>query len=528
MKSLFPKVSFRKKQLILLLSLITFSVVLFTLVTIWYVERNTRKMIDETLLSVAYGAHMLVGDDYHDKIENEHSITPEEYDRTRKDLRDFASQVSAKEVYSYVFYNNELKWTSGVLDNEEFFSGYPVAEEKMIDIYYKPLEEGKIQHVNYEDTYGSVRSVFIPFTSPSGKKYVVGADYDYDEVEQMLWGIVLIFALMGIVILLVAYMLGYILFRRVSAPLTRIAGFANELIKNDYELSPNSRQYLYDVSQMQKGELGVLSETFLRLQSSLKQYIHNLKETTAAKENLESQLQVASSIQMGMLPKEYQGFPEHKEFDICGYMKPAREVGGDLYNFFMIDDEHLGFTIGDVSDKGVPAALFMAMTNTLVKAIATGGYSPADVLYRLNNSLCSENEQGMFVTLFLGKLNIKTGLLQYANAGHNPFILFTANDISYQKLKPGIVLAAFENFVFINEEIQLNSGDKLLMYTDGVTEAMNAALALYGEPKLLETTIAHSPDSVHDLVAAVMHDVEQHAAGYEQSDDITILALHIT
>jgi len=236
-------------------------------------------------------------------------------------------------------------------------------------------------------------------------------------------------------------------------------------------------------------------------------------------------LRIASAIQMGMIPKEYEGFPEISEFSISGFMKPAREVGGDLYNFFMIDDEHLCFTIGDVSDKGIPAALFMAMTNTLIKAIALTGISPAEVLFKVNNELCRENEQGMFVTLFLGKLNIKTGLVEYANAGHNPSIIIRNNKSEYQKLASGIVLAAFENFSFINEQLTLASGDAILMYTDGVTEAMNAEHKLFGEEKLLDVVTSQSDTSVTNLIESVIHAVETHVQAYEQSDDITVLAL---
>lgn len=261
------------------------------------------------------------------------------------------------------------------------------------------------------------------------------------------------------------------------------------------------------------------------MQSSIKHYISDLKRTTAAKESLESQLRIASAIQMGMLPKEVDGFCNHKEFGICGFMKPAREVGGDLYNFFMIDEEHLGFTIGDVSDKGIAAALFMSMTNTLIKAIALTDVSPAEVLFKVNNELCKGNEQSMFVTLFFGKLNIKTGHLAFANAGHNPFILLKYNRMEYQKLASGIVLAAFENFIFSNEQLTLLPGDTMIMYTDGVTEAMNSEHKLFGEERLLDVFKSQTDAPISSLVESVINSVENHVQDFEQSDDITLLTL---
>jgi sigma-B regulation protein RsbU (phosphoserine phosphatase) len=178
-----------------------------------------------------------------------------------------------------------------------------------------------------------------------------------------------------------------------------------------------------------------------------------------------------------------------------------------------------------VSDKGIPAALFMAMTNTLIKAISLTGISPAEVLYKVNNELCKENEQGMFVTLFLGKLNMKTGVVEYANAGHNPSVIIQNNKSGYHKLASGIVLAAFENFSFTNEQLTLASGDAILMYTDGVTEAMNAEHKLFGEDRLLDVVTSQSDTSVTNLIESVVHAVETHVQEYEQSDDITVLSL---
>jgi serine phosphatase RsbU (regulator of sigma subunit) len=192
----------------------------------------------------------------------------------------------------------------------------------------------------------------------------------------------------------------------------------------------------------------------------------------------------------------------------------------------MIDDNHLAFTIGDVSDKGIPAALFMAMTNTLIKAIALSGLSPAEVLYKANNELCKENEQCMFVTLLFGILNIKTGEVEYANAGHNPFILMQGNDIAdYHKISPGMVLAAFSDVNFVNERLILNPNDTIFMYTDGVTEAMSRQHELFGEKRLIESIRNTGSLAVPELIDETMKEVNLFVDGNEQSDDITILAL---
>lgn len=522
---MFRNLPFRKKILLLLFSSIAGCVIFTTSVTVFFTEKSTQGVIDDMLFSVAYGAHNLVGDDYHDRIENECSITPEEFELNRSALHEFANKVEVKEVYSYIIYDDELRWTSGSLSTDTFFTAYIGDKETMRKVYFTPLTENRVIYSSYKDAYGSVRSVFVPFTTAAGNRYVVGADYDYEVVESELTGIAIGFILFGLFILIVSFVIAFILTNRMSAPIRKLVEFSKEMVENDYRLTEYDQNYLKDFSLKYKDEIGILSGSFLYLQNSIKHYVSDLKKTTAAKESLESQLRIANAIQMGMLPKEVDGFCDHDEFAICGFMKPAREVGGDLYNYFMIDNEHLGFTIGDVSDKGIPAALFMSMTNTLIKSIALTGITPADVLYRVNNELCKGNEQSMFVTLFFAKLNIYTGQVEYANAGHNPFILLGKNKRAYQKLHPGMVLAAFEDIQFKNEELTLSPGDTLLMYTDGVTEAMNSQQQLFGEERLLQIFSQDINATVSAMIQSVIGALDTYVEGFEQSDDITVLAL---
>ena len=330
----------------------------------------------------------------------------------------------------------------------------------------------------------------------------------------------------GLILMIIAFILAYIPINQISKPLKRLVYYTNEMVNNDFHLSENSLQSLHRFSNKSKDEIGKLSEAFLTMQFSLSQYIIDLRNTTIAKESIEGQLKIASAIQLGMIPKNYPTFPDRTEFDICGYMNPAKDVGGDLFNYFMVDDDHLAFTIGDVSDKGIPAALFMAMTNTLIKAITLSGLTPADVLFKANNELCKENEQCMFVTLFLGILNIRTGEVVYANAGHNPFILVQNNNVvEYRKMSPGIVLAAFSDAQFINEQFTLKPGETIFMYTDGVTEAMNREHKLFGEERLVDLIKREGNIGIPNLLEETNKGIADFVDGNEQSDDITILAL---
>src|SRR5690606_12617454 len=199
------KLPFRKKLLLLLFSSIAGCVIFTTAVTVYFTEKSTQDVIDKMLFSVAYGAHNLVGDDYHDLIEDETSISTEKFEFIRKALNAFANKVQVKEVYPYIIYNDELRWTSGSLSKDTSFIAYLDDEIKMSDIYFRPLLENKTLYINYEDSYGAVRSAFVPCTTSKGKRYVIGADYDYEEVESQLTDMAFGFILVGLIILFVSF-----------------------------------------------------------------------------------------------------------------------------------------------------------------------------------------------------------------------------------------------------------------------------------------------------------------------------------
>jgi sigma-B regulation protein RsbU (phosphoserine phosphatase) len=273
-------------------------------------------------------------------------------------------------------------------------------------------------------------------------------------------------------------------------------------------------------------EVGVLAHSFEDMRVALKEYIVTLKETTAAKERIESELKIARSIQMNFLPKKFPPFPEKKEFEIYATLESAREVGGDLYDFFLLDDDHLFFSIGDVSGKGVPAALFMAASKMLMKGTAHLNLEPAEVLEKVNYELSWENDSAMFVTVFCGILCIRTGELRYSNASHNPPVLLRASgQTEWLSLPDGFFLGPFEDSRYETRSIMLAPGDTLILYTDGVTEAMNPAKEVYSEERLIETILKSKKDGVEGLVGEIMKSVHEFAGDEPQSDDITMLVL---
>ena len=251
-----------------------------------------------------------------------------------------------------------------------------------------------------------------------------------------------------------------------------------------------------------------------------------LLEEFVEKQRIQESLKLAADIQMGMLPKDFPAFPDRDDFDLFASIIPAKEVGGDFYDFFLIDDDHLCFVIGDVSGKGVPAALFMAVTKTHVAASTIPGKEPSDILIRANYELCKENDQGMFCTIFYGILNTKTGEVRYSNGGHNPPYLVRA-DGSNEQLEgtEGIALGVMDGMDFGVNTFTLGKGEAIYLYTDGVNEAMDDGGNEYSYERLEEFLKRSKGQSTTDIVNGSLDDVKDFVKNAEQSDDITVLTV---
>ncbi|MFC1811063.1 SpoIIE family protein phosphatase [Thermodesulfobacteriota bacterium] len=265
---------------------------------------------------------------------------------------------------------------------------------------------------------------------------------------------------------------------------------------------------------------------FELVQISIHRTIENLKATVAEKERIESDLRVAHDIQESMLPSIFPPFPDRKEFDIFASMEAAREVGGDFFDFFFIGENKLCFMIGDVSGKGVPAALFMAITKAILKTEALRGFSPEEILCNANDIIAPDNHTAMFVTILCAILNTKTGEMEFGNAGHNlPLIYKDGKDFEYHKLPPGFVLGPMEDVAFASGKMVLNQNDIVFFYTDGVTEAENPKKQLYSDQRLQECLSNLKGHNVTEMIHGVREDVRGFAQSAPQSDDITMLAL---
>lgn len=314
--------------------------------------------------------------------------------------------------------------------------------------------------------------------------------------------------------------------RQISRPLGILASQARELANGDLTSDVFDSGQISDLTKRYRDEVGALAGSFMFMQEALRKNVRRLLASTKANERIESELLIARNIQMSFLPQLFPPFPDRNEFDIFAILEPAKHVGGDLYDFFLIDDDHLFVLVGDVSDKGVPAALFMAVTKTLIKGIIEQGHEPSEVLARVNNELCQGNNTCMFVTLFCGILNLPNGELRYTNAGHNPPVLQSPGQApQWLEMPSGMVLGGMEDSVYQTMKLELSAGDKLLMYTDGVTEAMNPNKELYSETRLEQEIQARATATPEALVVGILETVHRFSGDAPQSDDITMVAL---
>jgi sigma-B regulation protein RsbU (phosphoserine phosphatase) len=309
--------------------------------------------------------------------------------------------------------------------------------------------------------------------------------------------------------------------KRITRPLARFADSADEVAKGNLDAT------LPDIKT--KDEMARLSQSFSLMQTSLKQQMEELRQSTASKAAIESELKVASDIQMSMLPKIFPAYPDRDDIDIFGQLTPAKAVGGDLFDFF-IRDEKLFFCIGDVSGKGVPAALVMAVTRAQFRTVSAHESQPERIITRLNDTMSEGNDSNMFVTLFVGVLDLPTGRLRYCNAGHDSPLLI-GSGIGMLPCDSNLPVGVMGDWKFTMQETQIDPGTTIFLYTDGLTEAENIDHAQFTDERILkvaDTSLSTNDHNPHRLVENMTNAVRDFVNGAEQSDDLTMLAIQYT
>ena len=351
------------------------------------------------------------------------------------------------------------------------------------------------------------------------KKIITQTRQSEEYIAMKRTGIAYTFIIIAIVLLILVTLSALSISNKITSPILALNEGANVVGEGNLDFQLNIRT---------GDEIEQLANTFNKMTQDLKIYISDLKQTTAEKERIESDLRIATEIQTSMLPTIFPAFPDRTEFDIFASMEPAKEVGGDFYDFFFVSENHLCFVIGDVSGKGVPAALFMVITKTLLKTEASRGIPPEYVLFNVNNTLVPENETCMFATVFIGLLDIKTGELQYANAGHNPPIISRkTGETAYLDVEHGFVLGTFPDSKFGSGSLTLSEDDLLFLYTDGVTEAIDEEQKLFSEPRLRDILEKVRDHSTQEIIGEVRKEINFFVKLAPQYDDITMLTLKL-
>ncbi len=419
-----------------------------------------------------------------------------------------------------------------IIDSKDNRTIYPTNKTTNFDKYIKPQILTQIQLQNNYSTKhfsSNINNVqyHISTTYFRPLKWYIGSVIPTQEIYAPGSRLVKFQSIIVLFVFLSTLLLIVVLITRAINPLKKLTYFTSKLADHNFLEGGLDVYSNFKEDIKRRDEIGVLTASFLEMHSALVENVQTLVKMTAEQERLESELRIAREIQMGILPPS-EPHPSFSQLDFHAYLRPAKEVGGDLFHYFFIDDDHLCFAVGDVSGKGVPAAFFMAMTMTLLKNTAMSGGKIGDIVSRINEELSQNNPNNMFVTLFAGILNIKTGYMEYANAGHNPTV-YIPSSASTQFLTDlsGPVVGVMEGIIYKTLSLQLKPKDLLFLYTDGVTEAMDINKNLYGEERLLDIINSQPKEKItsQELIEKVCDDLRKFVKQAPQSDDITMMVL---
>ena len=440
--------------------------------------------------------------------------------REKMGLKYFYVVVPEDEVMYYIW-DAGVAGTGGVCDLGDVDAYYGGGNELMHKAFAVDAEQTIL--ITNNEEYGYLASAYVAILNGAGTPVALASvDISMDMIDRQIRQFLTLTVYVTLAVLLLSIFAYYYYVRRILIrPLGTLHHAAIGLVENRMENLADFKTEIHTGDELED-----LSDAFRYMVAELNEYIQDLGRVTAEKERIGAELDVARHIQASMLPCIFPAFPERHEFDIYASMTPAKEVGGDFYDFFLVDDDHLAMVMADVSGKGVPAALFMMISKTLLKSAVQSGLSPGAVLEKVNNQLCENNDAEMFVTVWLGILEISTGKMKCANAGHEyPAIMRRDGAFQLFKDKHGLVLAGMEGARYREYALELNEGDRLFVYTDGVPEATNAETVLYGTDRMLHALNEAKGSSCRGLLEALHRDVDAFVGAADQFDDITMLCI---
>ncbi len=387
--------------------------------------------------------------------------------------------------------------------------------------------------VGYGEYNGWTATDYMPLYGEGGEQLgYVTCDVNFNDFfERMMLFFAVFFVVLVISTVLVFVGVSRLLDRRVITPVNTIAETANKYIARDKTLEAEGEEELYfDKLSFKTGdEIEVLCNSLSDMEVDMNETLQRIREMASAQEKLNAELSVATSIQEGMLPNVFPAFPERTEFDIYASMDPAKEVGGDLYDFFLIDDDHLALVVGDVSGKGIPAALFMVIAKTVIRNIALRESDIKTIMAMANDQLCESNKENLFVTVWLGIYTISEKKLISSSAGHEYPAVYRAKDDEFKLYmsEHDIPMGIMEGMEYSSDEMILEKGDKIFVYSDGVPEATRADDKMYGTDRMIKSLNDNRHKSCKDILDGIQADVDLFIEGAPQFDDLTMLLFEI-
>ena len=495
------------------------------------------EMNSTTTFHMAYTAASLVnGDHIKEYLAGEE---PEEYARTKRILDAYCHRMSVSLIYVI-----DVDQT----DYERFVSVFNSVDNTVDDSNYVPWEIGHKRETtneeyrkNYEALYAKEKeyatiyrlrpgnglkphiTTIVPVTNSEGDvTALLCIQRPVHELEKaiirFMLHIVVIVLIMGA---LASNLAARSLSKWVFIPIKRVSDEASRFAREN-----TKGEELGDVSRFE--EIDTLSRSIDKMETDMVNYIENLTAYTAERERIGTELSFAKNIQHSSLPTTFPAFPDRTDFDIYASMTPAREVGGDFYNFRLLDDDHLAMWIGDVSDKGVPAALFMMAINIVINNRASMGGTPADIMAFVNNNIYEHNQANLFVTIWLGILEISTGRLTFVNAGHEePAVCRKGGTFELYRTKHNVAVGVFPDIEYTDYDIHLGRGDKLFVYTDGVPEATDMFDKLYTTGRMLEALNRYRDGSPQEILEGINRSVKEFVGDRPQFDDLTMLGFEL-
>lgn len=403
------------------------------------------------------------------------------------------------------------KYNDAIMNETIFTVALIEKDKKIMDMAHRMIDGER----GYAEVERNGQSMYLCYSPIKTTGWSVAVCCLHSEIFAGVYLLRKLFFWLSIGGLLMLIIWSFFAIRRLTTPLTKFAQAANDIAHGNFAA------HLPAIKS--DDEMRLLYDSFRYMQQSLRSYMNELQVTTMNKERIESELRIAHLIQMGMVPKIFPPFPEREDVDVFAKLIPAKEVGGDLYDFFIRDDKFY-FIIGDVSGKGVPASLVMAVTCRLFRTVASYIDTPNGIVAALNDTLSESNESNMFCTAFMGILNLKDGHLQYCNAGHNPpIVILPSGEVDVLPIASNLAMGVWGGFEYVGESYNLPHGASIFMYTDGVTEAENVEKQLYSEERLVKLLKQTNIQAPRKIIEQVLADISSHAEGADQSDDITVL-----